>query len=66
MMTTLTTVGYGDFYPVNKYERVIILPILIAGITIFGFIFGNLILLMTEYQSLDDWNSLNELQKWFN
>lgn len=35
-MTSLSTVGFGDFYPKNSYERLIGSIILLSGVTIFS------------------------------
>lgn len=39
-ITTLSTIGYGDFHPVSKIERVIAAFILLLGVSIFSFIMG--------------------------
>ena len=36
-ITSLTTTGFGDFYPVNNTERLIYSFIMLFGITIFAF-----------------------------
>lgn len=38
MMTSLSTVGFGDYYPKNDAERIFISFILLAGVTVFSFI----------------------------
>ena len=40
MFTTLSAVGFGDFYPRNDLERIIICFVFIIGIRVFGFILG--------------------------
>lgn len=35
-MTTLTTVGFGDYYPVTNSERLIVVPILFCGYIAFS------------------------------
>ena len=37
-MTSLSTVGFGDYYPINNYERIIGSFILLAGVTVFSYI----------------------------
>ena len=38
MMTSLSTVGFGDYYPVNDYERILGSMILLSGVTVFSYI----------------------------
>jgi hypothetical protein len=37
-ITTLSTIGYGDFHPVSVLEKVAVSPILLFGVAIFSFI----------------------------
>ena len=39
--TTLSTVGFGDYYPVGNLERIVTIPILIFGVMVFSYIMGN-------------------------
>ena len=39
-MTTLSTVGYGDFTPKTEVEKIIGIIIMIVGIAFFSFIMG--------------------------
>lgn len=39
-ITTLSTIGYGDFHPVSIMERVVALAILLFGVSVFSFIMG--------------------------
>jgi len=39
-MTTLATVGYGDFSPQTNYEKIIGIIIMILGIAFFSYIMG--------------------------
>lgn len=41
VMTTLTTVGYGDFTPQTNLEKVVGIVIMILGIAFFSYIMGN-------------------------
>ena len=38
--TSLSTVGFGDFHPLNSFERLVCAIILIFGNAIFGYIIG--------------------------
>jgi hypothetical protein len=39
--TTLSTVGFGDLYPVSNTERIFCTIILLFGVMIFSYILGN-------------------------
>ena len=36
MMTTLSTVGYGDYYPISSSEKIIGSLIQVMGVTLFA------------------------------
>lgn len=38
MMTSLSTVGFGDFYPISDIERIVGSVVLLIGVTVFSFI----------------------------
>jgi voltage-gated potassium channel len=40
--TSLSTVGFGDYYPVSDLERLISSIILLIGVAMFSYILGNL------------------------
>jgi hypothetical protein len=42
-MTTLSSVGYGDFTPISVQEKMIFSFILMFGVIVFSFTLGNLI-----------------------
>jgi voltage-gated potassium channel len=39
--TTLSTVGFGDMYPVNDAERVLCVVIFLFGVSMFSYVLGN-------------------------
>lgn len=39
-ITTLSTIGYGDYHPVSTEERMMASLILMFGVAIFSFIMG--------------------------
>lgn len=65
IFTTLATVGFGDFYAVNKYEQCFAILLLLAGPTWFAFVMGNAI---SFINSLNDLTGIKQnktnLQKW--
>lgn len=40
-LTTLSTVGYGDYMPTNNFEKIVGIIIMILGIAFFSYIMGN-------------------------
>jgi len=39
-LTTLTTIGFGDFYPVTDAERLVIAFLFLSGVTVFSYFMG--------------------------
>ena len=48
--TTLSTVGYGDYYPVNTIERIVVVFFMVGGVGFFSYIMGNFIEILTSYE----------------
>lgn len=65
--TSLSTVGFGDFHPVNNFERVFCALILLVGNAIFGYVLGMFREMVQEVRGLDtDGNDhADELIKFF-
>lgn len=49
-LTTLATVGYGDFYPVSDTERIIAVVLMLAGVAFFSYIMGSFIEIIANYR----------------
>jgi hypothetical protein len=49
-LTTLSTVGYGDFYPVSNIERVVAVIIMLLGVAFFSYIMGKFIEIIINYE----------------
>ena len=49
-LTTLSTVGYGDFSPVSNIERTVTIIIMLAGVAFFSFIMTNFIEILSNYE----------------
>jgi len=43
VFTTLSTVGFGDFFPKSNFERIFWSIILLSGVSMFSYIMGNFI-----------------------
>ena len=57
-MATVTTVGYGDMYPVTPEGRGIATFLMLAGIAIFGVVAANLASLFIRQPEQDDHEEL--------
>lgn len=53
MFTTMMTVGYGDFYAINKYEMGFAIILLIAGPTWIAFTMGKAINIINDLGKID-------------
>ena len=63
-ITTLSTIGYGDFSPQSKEERLIAIAILLFGVTMFSFIMSQFIEILLNYNSLSQFGNHKDLSKW--
>ena len=52
-ITTLSTIGFGDYHPVSTEERILILPLLMFGVMIFSIIMSEYIEIILDYRSLN-------------
>ncbi|POM66334.1 Potassium/sodium hyperpolarization-activated cyclic nucleotide-gated channel [Phytophthora palmivora] len=51
-ITTMTTVGFGDIYPVNDIEKGFCILVLISGTTLFAYVVGTVIEVASNSKSL--------------
>ncbi|KAL3668734.1 hypothetical protein V7S43_006029 [Phytophthora oleae] len=51
-ITTMTTVGFGDIYPVNDLEKGYCILVLISGTTLFAYVVGTVIEVASNSKSL--------------
>lgn len=64
-LTTLSTVGYGDMYPISNLEKISAVIIMLCGVAFFSFIMGNFIENLKNYDSkMGTPDKADELQKW--
>ena len=65
-MTSLSTVGFGDYHPRNNIERIVCAFLLLFGVMIFSYFMGKLQTMIMKIKMLDQNSDLeNELQKFF-
>ena len=51
--TTMSTVGFGDYYPSTSTERLFGCLLLVFGVAIFSYIMGNFIEMLSALQVLN-------------
>jgi hypothetical protein len=49
-LTTLSTVGFGDFCPKAYQEKTVIGFVLLIGVTIFSLVMNNLMVVLKDYK----------------
>lgn len=52
MMTTMSTVGFGDMHPVSDAERLVCILIFLLGGAMFGIVMGDLLDIIDEVNEL--------------
>ena len=50
-LTTLSTVGYGDYYPISWIEMIFSVVIMLLGVAFFSYIIGNFIEIISTYEA---------------
>jgi hypothetical protein len=64
-LTTLSTVGYGDYYPISRNEKVVGCILMLVGITFFAQIIGSFIEIIQSYdQSMGNEEMGSSLNSW--
>jgi len=65
-ITTLSTVGFGDYNPKSNFERLVCSVIMLFGVSIFSYIMGNFLIVSEKFKDFN--KSLDEgeiLDKFF-
>ena len=66
MFTTLSTVGFGDFHPINEYEAAFTAAVLLFGVSIFSYLMGTFIEISDSFIDLnEEFDDGDELCKFF-
>ena len=60
-LTTLSTIGYGDFLPKSTSEKMVVCLIMMSGVTVFSYIMGCLMNILIPGDAKKD---SKELAKW--
>jgi len=48
-LTTLSTVGYGDYYPISNKEKIAGIVVMLAGVAFFSYIMSSFIDIISNY-----------------
>lgn len=64
-LTTLSTVGYGDYHPISDLEMIITSLVMLGGVAFFSYIMGNFIEIITNYDAkMGTLDKSDELNTW--
>jgi hypothetical protein len=64
-ITTLTTIGFGDYNPKSEIERLFTCFILLAGVCCFSFIMGQFMEIVIDYRKVSaDNQQSKDLSRW--
>ena len=63
-LTTLSTIGYGDYLPKTVNEKILISFVMLGGISIFSYIIGKFIKILLGYKELKNFTEQGNLNKW--
>ena len=65
MLTTISTIGYGDYLPQNIYEMSFVMCVMLFGVTLFAYIMGSFNNAITYYNDATSGvDYLGELNTW--
>ena len=53
VFTTITTVGFGDYYPTNDHEGLTWSFVLLGGVALFSYFMGFLLELIVKVKDMD-------------
>ena len=63
-LTTLTTIGFGDFSPVSYHEKLIVAVILLIAVGVFSIIMANFLEILEKRNSQESSGEGKDLSKW--
>lgn len=63
-ITTLATIGFGDFSPKSVLEKIVGSVVLLFGVVVFGIIMNRLIEILLYFKKIDGETEDTDLAKW--
>lgn len=63
-ITTLSTIGFGDFSPKSTTEKLLGAVILMLGVAVFSIIMNKLMSIIVDFRSIDKVGNHRDLSKW--
>lgn len=64
-LTTLSTVGYGDYHPISDVEMIITSLVMLGGVAFFSYIMGNFIEILSNYDAkMGTQDKTEDLNEW--
>jgi hypothetical protein len=64
-LTTLSTVGYGDYHPISDLEMIITSLVMLGGVAFFSYIMGNFFEIISNYDAkMGTLDKSDELHVW--
>jgi len=64
-LTTLSTIGYGDYYPISRNEKLVGIIFMLVGIVFFSQIMGSFIEIISNYDKrMGSVDRSTELHNW--
>lgn len=63
-ITTLATIGFGDFSPKSTLEKIVGSIVLLFGVVVFGIIMNSLIMILLNFKGVDIQGEHTNLTKW--
>jgi hypothetical protein len=65
ILTTLSTVGYGDYYPISIIEKILGSVIMFCGVTFFSIMMSGFIEIVMSIKGESGDQNEKDLDKWF-
>lgn len=66
LFTTLSTVGFGDYYPKSDVERLAGAFVLLSGVALFSYMMGEILFMINTLKNFDKEENDADLDKFFN